>query len=251
MLATTLSLSRHYLREEVRLAATGDVQGALESARLAARLDPFDPGPLVGEALLLQHQGNYEAAEATLREAIERDPNNSSIHLLMGNLQATGLENLDAAVESYRDVLRLDPHATSARSALARTLTRQGKLREAKEEYQWLKREGRISYRGLYDLGRIEVRTGEPREGLLDIMNAKAAAEAELEELEGPLRAQQRGLLMSMNLAIADALVVQGRYAEAREVIAQSSYKQAPALLQLLNSDPEAYREAVLESEIH
>ena len=54
-----------------------------------------------------------------------------------------------------------------------------------------------------------------------------------------------------MELAIADALVVQGRYGEAREVIAESSSEQAPALLHLLNSDPEAYRESVVLSGIY
>jgi hypothetical protein len=54
-----------------------------------------------------------------------------------------------------------------------------------------------------------------------------------------------------MELAKADALVVQGRYDEARQVISQSSSEQAPALLQLLNSDPEAYRESVVLSEIY
>jgi primosomal protein N' len=62
---------------------------------------------------------------------------------------------------------------------------------------------------------------------------------------------QQQKLIASMQLAIADALVVQGRYAKAREIIAQSSSPQAPALLQLLNSDPEAYRESVVTSAIY
>jgi hypothetical protein len=54
-----------------------------------------------------------------------------------------------------------------------------------------------------------------------------------------------------MQLAIADALVVEGRYSKAREIISQSSSPQAPALLQLLNSNPDAYRESVVTSEIY
>jgi hypothetical protein len=54
-----------------------------------------------------------------------------------------------------------------------------------------------------------------------------------------------------MDLAIADALVVLGRYDEAREVIEASSSAQAPALLQLLDSDPEGYRQTVVNSEIY
>jgi hypothetical protein len=95
------------------------------------------------------------------------------------------------------------------------------------------------------------VRTGKPGEGLQAIQHAQRRAEDGLEELEGPLRAQQQELIESMELAIADALVVQGRYDKAREVIAQSSSEQASALLHLLNSDPEAYRESVVMSEIY
>jgi Flp pilus assembly protein TadD len=251
LLATALSLSKHYLHEETRLAATGDLQGALEAGQLAARLDPFAAEPLMGKALLLQHQGEYEAAAATLREAIERDPNNYSVHLLMGNLQASGLENLDAAVESYRKVLELDPNATVASRALAYTLTRQGKLEEAKVEYEKLREEKAISYQGLYNLGRIYVRTGEPEKGYRTIKRARQQVPAGPKVPEGPLRTQREQLIQSMDLALADALVVQGDYAGAREILAGSSSPQAPALLQLLDADPEAYRESVMDSGIY
>jgi hypothetical protein len=54
-----------------------------------------------------------------------------------------------------------------------------------------------------------------------------------------------------MDLDIADALVVQGRYGQAREILEQSPSEQAPGLLSLLNSDPGAYREQVINSDIY
>jgi tetratricopeptide (TPR) repeat protein len=251
LLATMLSLSEYYLNEETRLFVAGDLQGALEAVQMAARLDPFDPEPLEGESFLLQQQGRYEDAASSLREAIKRDPHNYMPYLMLGNLQFSQLDNLDGAVESYRDVLRLNPNATGASYALAQALIRQGNLEAAKEEYEKLKEENRISFQGLYNLGRIYVRTGEPRKGLRAIKSAKQKAEAGLAKLEGPLKAQRQELIGSMELAIADALVVQGRYAEARQIIAGSSSEQAPALLQLLDSNPEAYRESVVSSEIY
>jgi hypothetical protein len=54
-----------------------------------------------------------------------------------------------------------------------------------------------------------------------------------------------------MDLAIVDAFVVQGEYAKARRIAARSSAEQAPAILRLLNSDPEGYRESVEDSAIY
>jgi tetratricopeptide (TPR) repeat protein len=250
-LATALSLSEHYINEEARLLAAGDLRGALEAVQTAARLDPFDPEPLEGRSFILQQQGRYEEAASSLRSAIERDPHNYVLYLMLGNLQSSHLDDLDAAAKSYRDALRLNPNATVASDALARVHMRRGDLGAAKKIYEGLVREKRISFQGLYDLGRIYVRTGEPGKGLEAIRHAKQKAEAGLNELKGPLKSQRRELIESMELAIADALVVQGRYAEAREVIAGSSSEQAPALLQLLDSNPEAYREAVVSSEIY
>ena len=251
LLATALSLSEYYLGETQRLSAAGDVQGALDASQTAARLDPFDTEALETRSFLLARQGRYEDAATALREAIERDPHNHTVYLMLANLQLYELDDLDAAVESYRDVLRLNPEESNVREALARALIQQGKLGEAREEYERLREDGEITFQGLYDLGRIYVRTGEPDEGLRAIRRAKRMAESELGELEGPLKEERRRLVVSMQLAIADALVVQGRYDEAREIIAQSSSPQAPALLHLLDSNPDAYRESVVTSEIY
>jgi tetratricopeptide (TPR) repeat protein len=251
LLATALTLSEYYLKEERRLAAAGDVAGAIEASRMAVRLDPFDTDALEEQSVLLQQQERPEEAADALRAAIERDPHNYMPYLRLGTIQLYVLDDLDGAVESYRDALRLNPKASAAREALAQTLIRKGDLGAAKEEYEKLREGGTISYQGLYDLGRIYVRTGKPGEGLEAIQHAQRRAEAGLDELEGPLRTQQQELMESMELAKADALVVQGRYDEARQVISQSSSEQAPALLQLLNSDPEAYRESVVLSEIY
>jgi tetratricopeptide (TPR) repeat protein len=186
-----------------------------------------------------------------LRAAIERDPNNYLPYLLMANLQVGKLKDFKAAEESYRKVLDLNPNAYTARTALAGVLLRTGQLEEAKAEYEKLREQRKISYEGLYDLGRIYVRTGEPREGYRTINTARRQASADLAGLVKPLRVERRQLLVSMNLALADALVVQGRYARAREILAGSPSEQAPALLQLLDTDPEAYREQVVTSDIY
>jgi tetratricopeptide (TPR) repeat protein len=249
LLAGSLYLSGRYLDEHRRLAAAGDMEGAVQRAKLAARLDPFSSEPLEALSFVLQLQDRDEEAADTLREAIERDPKNYEPYLLLGNLQTAQLGRFDAAAESYRDGLRLNPNADDARRILAQLLIREGDLEAAKKEYERLNDEKKISHLDLYNLGRIYMRTGEPREGLQTLRRARRMAEAE--HLEGLAKLQQRQLIESIDLAIADALVVQRRYAEAREVIARSSSEQAPALLQLISTDPEAYRESVINGGIY
>jgi tetratricopeptide (TPR) repeat protein len=251
LMAGALYASDYYIGEQRRLAAAGDMAGATEAAQNAVRLDPFDTDPLEAQSFLLQQQGRNEDAAEALREAIERDPNNSMPYLMLGNLQLGKLNDLEGAAESYREVLRLNPKASIARSGLAQALIRQGKLEEAKKEYEKLRDEKEISYQGLYDLGRIYVRTGEPMEGYRAINQAKRRASRDLEDLQGPLKDQREELIESMDLALADALVVEGNYGGALRIIAESSSEQAPALYELLSADPEAYRESVLNSEIY
>ncbi len=250
LLATVLYLSDYYAGEQQRLALAGDVSGAMEASRKAVRLDPFDSDALQAQSFLWRQQRKYDRAVLALEEAIERDPNNYLPYLTLANLRfATG--DLDAAVRGYRDVLELNPNAVAASSSLARALAMQGKLGEAKAVYEALEQQHRITYQERYDLGRIQARTGEPLEGVKNIKRARRKAAAELNGPRGSVREQQRQLLVSMDLATADALVVQGHYGQARKILAQSPSEQAPGLLELLNSDPAAYREQVVDSDIY
>lgn len=251
LMAGALYMSDYYIGEQRRLAAAGDLPGATEAARNAVRLDPFDTDALEAQSFLLQQQGRNEAAADSLREAIERDPNNYMPYLMLGNLQLGRLNDLEAAARSYREVLRLNPKSSIARSGLAQALIRQGKLDEASKEYEKLREEKEISYQGLYDLGRIYVRTGRPEEGYRAINQAKRKASKDLDSLEEPLQSQREDLIESMDLALADALVVQGNYDGALRIISESPSEQAPALYELLSFDPEAYRDSVVSSEIY
>ncbi len=249
-LALALCAADYYAQEQQRLLAAGDARGASEASRMALRLDPFDTDALEAQALTLQQQEKYEEAAAVLREAIERDPNNYFPYLLLGNAQLA-MDDPEAAIESYRDVLELNPKATAASAYMAQTMIGQGRLQEAKEEYLRLEGEGRLPDDALYDLGRIEIRTGDVEEGLRDIKAARRQTRSGIEELEGPARRQRQEILRDMDLAVADAMVVAGRESQAREILANSSSEQAASLLRLLDSNPDAYREQVVNSDIY
>jgi tetratricopeptide (TPR) repeat protein len=247
LLATVLYLSDYFTSEQQRLAAAGDEAGAMEASRMAVRLDPFDTDALQAQSLLWRQKANNKRAALALREAIERDPNNYLPYLTLANLRLT-MGEPDAAVGDFRKVLELNPNAVQARSSLARTLMRQGKLQEARAEFERLKEEKSAKYQDLYDLGRIQVRTGEAPEGVKNIKRARRMAEGQANR--GRQTERQKQLLVSMDLATADALVVAGRIGQAQRILAESPSEQAPGLLELLNSDPEAYREQVINSDV-
>jgi pentatricopeptide repeat protein len=251
LLALSLYLSDYYLEEQQRLSTAGDMRGAMEQVRTAERLDPFSPDPLQAEALLLQQQGrNQEAAEA-LEEATRRDPRNYTPYMLLGFLQMNRLNDYEAATETFQEALEINPNATLVSTALAQALLRQGEFEEARRVYEKLREEGRISTQSLYNLGRIYVRTGEPERGMRTLEETRRRAVLALEVAESSERPEAAEFLESVDLSIADALVVQGQYAEAREIVAESDSEQAPAILALLDNDPELYRESVKNSEIY
>lgn len=251
LLAGALSLSYYYLDAQGRLTAAGNLKGAMNSVQKAARLDPFSSDPLEAESYILQQQGHYKEAADAMRQAIARDPNNYSPYLFLGNLQMYNLDKLDAAKANYQKVLQLNPKATVATQGLAQALLRQGDLKGSRKQYEKLQQENSISTQGLYDLGRIYVRTGDPVKGEQTIKLARRKTLAQLKTMQGTQKQQTEDLLRSMSLAIADALVVQGNYDKARAILANSDSQQAPAILELLNSDPESYRQAILSSAIY
>jgi tetratricopeptide (TPR) repeat protein len=252
LLAASLSVSSYLLEErQPQMAASGDTEGALKLAETAERLDPFSADPLQSQSYFLQQQGRNEEAAERLRAAIDRNPNDYVLYQLLGNMQLAQLDDIDAAIASYRRAQELNPREPSVGTLLAQALIRKGDLEGAREEFEKLERSGDITFGGLYDLGRIYVRTGEPAKGVDSIRRAKGKAAAELDELEGAAKMEREELIRSMDLALADALVVQGKYTAARKILEESPSGQAPALLELLNADPEGYRQSVVDSEIY
>lgn len=251
LLALSLYLSGYYLNEQQRLATAGDMKGAMEQVQVAERLDPFSPEPLQAESLLFQQQGRNQEAVESLQKAIQRDPNNYMSYMLLGFVQMNRLNDYEAAAQTFREALEINPRATLVSTALAQALLRQGELEEARRVYEGLREDGRISSQSLYNLGRIYVRTGEPEKGLRALEEVRRRAVANLESAEPAERPQAAEFVDSIDLSIADALVVQGQYAEAREIVADSSSEQAAAILTLLDNDPALYRESIKSSEIY
>ncbi|MGB3634401.1 MAG: tetratricopeptide repeat protein [Rubrobacteraceae bacterium] len=251
LLALSLYLSDYYLGEQQRLAAAEDEKGAISQARIAARLDPFGPEPLQAESGLLQRQGRNKDAVESLERATARDPHNYLPYALLGSLQLNQLNDYEAATESYRKARELNPNATTVSTALAQSLLRQEKFKEAERVYEGLRKDGQMSIESLYNLGRIYVREGQPEKGREILEEARRYASTNLESLEASEKAQREEFVESINLSIADALVVEGQYDEARQIVSESSSEQASAILALIDSDPDLYRRSVKNGEIY
>jgi tetratricopeptide (TPR) repeat protein len=251
LVAVSLYFSQRYLEKEQQLAATGQFEEALQKAKLAGQLNPFSPEPLNAQSYVLRQQGRNGAAARALKEATRQAPADYEPYLFLGDLQSTGLNRPEAAVESYRKALERNPREEVLARRLAEALFRAGELEKAAGRYEKLRRGEDIQAEGMYDLGRIYVQTSRPEKGLKALRAAEERTEERLGNVEGQPREQAQELKSSIELAIAEAYVVQRRYGEARRVLANSSSEQAPAILEFLNSDPQGYRQSVLENEIY
>lgn len=249
--SVSLYLSTRYMEEQQRLSGTGDMEGAMRSVEMAARLDPFAAEPLAEEASLLQSEGRTEEAVRALEAAAEREPADYGIPQEIGDLKMGSLNQPLEAAESYRRALELNPMSSDTRAGLAAAYLSAGELEKAKVQYEKLRESGGLSVDQMYDLGRIYARTGEAGKGVETLRETKRQAESELRVLSGEFRQQQIGFISSVELAMADALVVERRYAEARQIVADSSAEQAPTILSLINSDPEGYRQTVMDSDVY
>ncbi|MGI8651002.1 MAG: hypothetical protein ACR2KW_11600, partial [Rubrobacter sp.] len=186
-----------------------------------------------------------------MEQASLREPETYTIQLSLGNLEME-MEEFKAAKRSYREAEGLNPFGLAGTNGLARALLRQNKLEEAGVEYQKLADMNELDTLGFYNLGRIQVRIGEPREGVRNINRSIQRAERELQTIDDEaLRQSQIDLMESMKLAAADGHVVLGQYNRAYQVVSESASSQAPALLKLISTDPEGYRASVIDSDIY
>lgn len=250
-LSISLYLSTRYLEEQERLSDTGDMEGATQSAEMAARLNPFSAEPLTEKASLLQSEGRDQDAERVLQAAADREPASYEIMEELGALRMDSMNKPLEAAESYKRAVELNPLSAEARSGLATAYLSAGKLKKAKVQYEKIEENSGLSVDQMYDLGRIYVRTGEPEEGVRILRKAQRQAERELQGLTGPLEQSQQEFIQSVELATADALVVERRYARASKMVAASEAAQAQTILSLINSNPEGYRRTVLNSDVY
>lgn len=98
-----------------------DWRGALAAADEGLAIDPENSGCLNLRAMALRQLGQREAADATLRGALEKDPEDSFAHANRGWSELHNGQPREALVH-FREALRLDPTNDHARAGLVEAM---------------------------------------------------------------------------------------------------------------------------------
>jgi hypothetical protein len=91
-------------------AASGDLDGALDSARHAHSLQPYAASPLLQEALVLELQGDFGAAAASARDASAAASHDWRTWLVLSRTEAEA-GDAAASVAAYRRARSLNPRS--------------------------------------------------------------------------------------------------------------------------------------------
>ncbi len=118
------------------LVRSGDLAGAERHFRASIEAQP-SARAYNGLAFVLWEQGRQDEAIATLRAAIEAEPEHPAAYEQLGNIQASRGE-LEEAASSYRGLVRLQPSA-EAHQKLAQVLMRAGHEDEARRQLETAK----------------------------------------------------------------------------------------------------------------
>jgi O-Antigen ligase len=100
--------STSLVRESEAEARAGDLPAALSDARSAENVQPDAASPRLQAALVLESQGNLDAAAVAARAATERESTNWRTWLILSRIEAE-LGNATAAVRDYRRARMLNP----------------------------------------------------------------------------------------------------------------------------------------------
>jgi O-antigen ligase len=98
------------LRQSQDEAQVNDFSAALEDARSAQNVLPDAAGPRLQEALILETEGELAPAAEAARAAIDREPNNWRLWMVLSRIEAQ-LGDADAAVRSYEKARSLNPES--------------------------------------------------------------------------------------------------------------------------------------------
>jgi tetratricopeptide (TPR) repeat protein len=154
---------------------------AQQDADAVMHLNPALPGAQTLNGMVLEHAGDFAAAEIALRKAIEADPKDFTAEFYLGSILYFS-RDMGGATSHLNRALQLRPTSAEARYKLALVARTQGRLQVALSEMQVVARqkpnwiEPHISLSDLYyRLNRDEEGAREKKE-VDKLMSAKRSA---------------------------------------------------------------------------
>ena len=211
------------------LLRAGDVDAAIGHLERALELRPNYMNARIELGNALVRRGRLDDAMVHYTRAVERDPRSVQALTNVGHVLA--LEGrVDEAIPYHEQALRINQTYAVAHNNLGMALAEKGRTVEARAHFEEALRQEPTNTEALNNLGSMLIREGRPVEGLASIERA-----IELRSDFGPA-----------HLNRAAALILLGRYAEAREAIAVAqTHGSAPpaAMLRLLDAAAPSARE--------
>lgn len=207
---------------------------------LCCSVAAFGAEPGYNDAVARMRAGDWPAACGIADRLVREQPGFYAGHNLAG-LCAAHNGNRPAAERSFRKSIALNPKFADSRNNLAIELLRRGERTEALAEFKASLRIDPKNVTALYNLGRIELDNGSHDRALPRLTLAASLAPTDV-----PIR-----------IALAEAFAMSGNHARAREVLrqqpvqagelvamaraasAQGRYANARAILAGLDPDPE------------
>lgn len=140
---------------------------ALDTARHLLKERADDPTALAIAGEACRRLGQPDEAEACFRRALARSPDAAAAHTGLGRVDLERSHEpgrLDAALEQFREAVRLAPDDPDARYELGQALSQQGKLEEAVREWEQALARNPGETRCHYALAQALARLGRARE---------------------------------------------------------------------------------------
>jgi hypothetical protein len=100
--------STSLVRQSQAAVREGDLTAALGDAKDAQNVEPAAATPRLQQALVLELLGDFSAAEAAMREAIERESTNWRLWLVLSRIAAEN-GRVGASVDAYQEARALNP----------------------------------------------------------------------------------------------------------------------------------------------
>ncbi len=149
-----LALGKYY-------AKVGDAGKAEETLRYAISINDRMALPHTEYGVFLVQQNRLDAAEAEFKKAVEVEPSNREMRLLLASFYLATAKQLDKAEEAYKALAELDRDKPEGRAVLADFYSTVGRYDEAVNIYQEVVAKSPEYTRGRYRLGEIMLQRGD------------------------------------------------------------------------------------------